>query len=96
MKVIPDFENELKAIDSRLSIVQNPNRKELCNIKIDGTDICPIPSGEIFDEPDKSYVVQAPNGWKMQHKSRREALAQVRDTIEKLKDPEFNNTFFDK
>ena len=43
-KVFPDFENEIKAIDPRLSIVQNPNRQEIANIKLDGVDVCPIPS----------------------------------------------------
>ena len=39
------------AIDPRLSIVQNPNRQEIANIKLDGVDVCPIPSTIIFDTP---------------------------------------------
>lgn len=96
MQVFPDFQNEIKAIDPRLDIVQNPNYKALANIKIDGVDICPIPSGEIRDEEDPAYVFMAHNGWKMRHKSRLAALAQVKDTLERLKDPEFYNMFFDK
>lgn len=96
MKVLPDFENELKSIDPRLTVVQNPNRKELCNIKLDGFDVCPIPSGDIFDEYDKSYGYVAPNGYKLAHKSRLQALAQVKDTLERIKDPEFYKIFFNQ
>ena len=96
MKVIPDFENELKEIDPRLSIVPNPNREQLSNIKLDGVDICPIPRHEILEEPDPNYGIIADNGWKMKHKSRKEALAQVHDTLEKIKTPEGYEVFFDK
>lgn len=94
MKVIPDFENELKAIDPRLSVVQNPNNPLFANIKLDGVDVCPIPPEEIRDEPDPSYTVIAPNGWKMKHKSRVEALGQVHDILDKIKNPEFHDIFF--
>ena len=96
MKVIPDFENELKVIDSRLAIVPNPNREELANIKLEGVDICPIPRYEILEESDPSYVIVTPNGWKMRHKSRSEALAQVQDTLEKIKTEEGRALFFTK
>lgn len=96
MKVIPDFENELKALDPRLSIIPNPNRPELANIKLEGIDICPIPKEEIMEESDASYSIQAPNGWKMRHKSRAEALAQVKSTLESIKTKEGFESFFDK
>lgn len=96
MKVFPDFEAEVKAIDPRLSIIPNPNREELANIKLDGMDICPIPRHEIMDEPDVNYSMVASNGWKMQHKSKKEALAQIHETLEMIKTPEGNSIFFDK
>jgi hypothetical protein len=94
MKVRPDFLNELKAIDPRLDIVDNPNRPELSNIKLEGVDICPIPRNEIRDERDLGYFMIAPNGWKMFHKSRAEAVGTVNEVLNKIKDPEEYEIFF--
>src|SRR5690348_16679052 len=92
-RVFPDFENELKAIDSRLSIVVNPNRPKLCNIKLDGQDICPIPNYEIREHSDPGYVMELPNGMRP-HRSKEEAIALVKHTLEIIKDPETANAFF--
>lgn len=94
MKVFPDFETELKAIDERLSIVQNPNFPQMANIKLNGKDICPIPSGEIKDETDAGYTMSFPNGMVVPHRSRETALALVKDTIEKIKDKDYHDAFF--
>jgi hypothetical protein len=94
MKTFPDFENELKAIDSRLTIIPNPNRKGLANIKLEGRDVCPIPSEEIFDEPDEGYRITFPNGWEARHKSRLEALARVNSILELIKTPDGSDQFF--
>ena len=98
IKVFPDFENELKAIDSRLSIVPNPNpdREKLANIKLDGVDICPIPKDIIYENPDVNYGIVAPNGWKMRHKSRSEALGMVMAVLEEIKNPDGYDVFFNK
>ena len=93
---VTDFESELKAIDSRLTIVPNPNREQISNIKLDGIDICPIPRYEIRDETDPSYKLVADNGWEMKHKSRKEALAQVLSTIEMIKTKDGYEAFFDR
>ncbi len=93
---INDFELELKAIDSRLSIVPNSNRPQIANIKIDGVDICPIPNHEIREESDPTYVTPGPNGSMMRHRSRQEALAIVNNTLEMIKDPENFKVFFGK
>lgn len=92
--VFPDFAEELKAIDSRLTIVANPNRKGLANIKLEGRDVCPIPSGEIFDKPDAGYRITFPNGWTGAHKSKEEALARVHSILEMVKTPEGADEFF--
>jgi hypothetical protein len=94
MRVIPDFENELKAIDSRLSIVQNPNRTNICNIKLDGIDVCPIPSIEIRDKRDPGYAIEMPNGTMVPHRSREEALIMVKNTLEAIKTPDGADAFY--
>ena len=92
-RVIPDFENELKEIDPRLSIVLNPNRLKIANIKLDGQDICPIPAYEIREFPDPTYTIELPNGIRP-HRSKTDAIAMVKNTLEMLKDPENADAFF--
>lgn len=94
MKTIPDFENELKAIDNRLSVVPNPNRTGIANIKLEGRDVCPIPSEEILDEPDEGYRITLPNGWEARHKSRSEAIARVKSVLELIKTKDGSDQFF--
>lgn len=94
MLVFPDFADELKKLDPRLTIVRNPNRPGIANIKLEGRDVCPIPSEEILEEPDEGYKIVLPNGWEAQHKSRREALARVNDVLEKTKDKDYSDAFF--
>lgn len=85
MKVIPDFLNELKAIDPRLEIVPNPhrglneeNRHAISNIKMNGHDVCPIPSEDIYEEPNDTYGYLFPNQVKLSRfKTRPEALDMV-------------------
>lgn len=92
-RVFPDFENELREIDPRLSIVPNPNRPKIANIKLDGTDICPIPNFEIREHSDPGYTIELPNGVRP-HRSKEEAIAMVKDTLERLKNPEMADAFF--
>ncbi len=96
MKVIPDFENELKAIDSRLSITPHPNNEAFSNIRLDGIEICPIPRNEILDEVDAGNGTMASNGWRIKHKTRPQALAQVMSTLESIKTKDGYENFFDK
>ena len=91
---ISEFEKELKAIDDRLSIVPNVNRPQIANIKLQGRDICPIPSQEIFDDPDPGYKITLPNGWEAQHQCRKGALARVHSTLELIKTKEGEDQFF--
>lgn len=91
---ISEFETELKLIDPRLSIVQNPNRPLIANIKLSGVDICPIPSQDIKDESDPSYVLELPNGTFVKHRSRSEAIALVNHTLELIKDKDNAEAFF--
>lgn len=88
------FKAELQKLDSRLDIIDNPNRPGLSNIKLDGRDICPVPSNEIYDEPNNNYRYEFPNGMSARHKSISEALAQVNATLEMIKTEEGKSIFF--
>ncbi len=94
MRVFPDFADELMKIDPRLTIVPNPNRPQIANIKLDGMDICPIPAFEIKDETDPGYTIQMPNGSISKHRSRTEALALVHHTLKIIEDPATSDAFF--
>lgn len=91
-----DFETELQKLDARLAIVPNPNRSGLSNIKLDGRDVCPVPSDEIREEPDNNYRYTMPNGMQPRHKSRSEALAQVETILNLIKTTEGFSTFFER
>lgn len=93
-RVFPDFEEELKAIDPRITIVPNPNRPKIANIKIDGEDVCPIPRYEIRETPDPTYNMELPNGSIARHRSKEEAIALVKHTLNLLKDPKNADNFF--
>ena len=92
--LIKDFETELKELDPRLSIVQNPNRANIANIKLNGQDVCPIPANEIREERDPTYCIEMPNGMMIPHRSRQEALIAVKHILEYIKTPEGNDVFF--
>lgn len=104
MKVIPDFENELKALSPELIIVPNPNRGPneenrhgISNIKLHGTDICPIPSEDIFDEPNETYGYLFPNQVKLSRfKTRPEAIDSVRHILKTIESPEGRDAFLGK
>lgn len=94
MQVFPDFQDELINLDPRLTIIRNPNYPQLANIKLDGINICAIPSGEIKDNTDPGYTVQFSNGFVSKHRSRPEALAQVNNTLEMIKTAEGKEIFY--
>lgn len=96
MKVFPDFQDELQKIDPRLTIVPNPNRPQIANIKLDGVDICPIPAYEIRDEFDPTYTIELPNGSRAPHKSKVDAIAMVQHTLKLLERPENADAFFSR
>ncbi len=91
---VDEFEKELKLIDPRLSIVPNPNRPLIANIKIDGTDVCPIPRYEIREHRDTGYTIEMPNGSLVPHRSKTEAIELVKHTLEMIKNPENADAFF--
>lgn len=90
-----DFLVELKTLDSRLDIVENPNCPGLSNIKLEGKDICPIPSDEIQEESNPNYSYTFPNGHMARHNSRADALNKVNHILEYIKTDEGKEVFFD-
>lgn len=91
-----EFAEQLKKLDPRLEIVPNPNRKGLSNVKLDGEDICPVPSEIIKEETDPGYVYAFPNGWVAPHNSTKEVLAKVHRILELLKTRDGYELFYGK
>ena len=89
-----DFAKELMDLDPRISVVPNPNRPQISNIKIDGTDVCPIPRYEIREFRDPGYTIEMPNGMLVPHKSKTEALDLVKHTLKMLENPDYSDAFF--
>lgn len=87
---------ELKELDPRVEIVPNPRRPGLSNIKIDGEDICPIPSDFLQTERTPDYVYRFPNDYIGTHRTYGEAKEYAIKIIEALKDKSFSEEFFDK
>lgn len=91
-----DFIEELKKIDPRIEVRENPNRPGLSNVFLDGEDIIPIPSVEIKDEPDPNYTYTFPNGMIARHKSRQEVLDRLNSIFKLLETEEGRADFYDK
>ena len=89
-----DFAVELMNLDPRISVIPNPNREKISNIKIDGQDVCPIPRYEIREHRDAGYTIEMPNGSLVPHKSRTEALDLVKHTLKLIENPENSDAFF--
>jgi hypothetical protein len=89
-----DFEKELKTLDPRLAIVPNPNRAGLSNIKLDGRDVCPVPTDDIREEQDPNYTYSFPNGMIAPHNSRTAALDKVHHVLNYIKTEEGREVFF--
>lgn len=91
---ISDFEKEIRKLDPRLSIIPNPNRPGLANIKLDGRDVCPVPAEEIKDEADPNYTYVFPNGMMGRHNSRADALHKIQQVLDYIKTDEGREVFF--
>lgn len=93
---IKDFEAELKLLDDRITIVPNPRRPGLANIKLGGVDICPIPDGYIQDVVTADYKYEFPNGMTAPHKTITQARVAVQGTLKLISTKEGEELFFDK
>jgi hypothetical protein len=74
-----DFEIELKKLDKRFSIEENPNRPGLSNIFYDGKnyDLPAISTNDIRDEIDPAYQYEFPNGFRARFWSKGEVLSRI-------------------
>ncbi len=92
---IPAIKSPAKASSPAYALISNKIPKiKIANIKLDGTDVCPIPAYEIREYPDPTYTIEMPNGSVMKHRSKQEALQVVRNTLELIKTPEGSDAFF--
>jgi hypothetical protein len=91
---ISDYEKVLQKMDPRLTIVKNPNREGLANVKLSGRDICPVPAEEIKDTPDPNYTYTFPNGMIARHNSIEDVTHKVNHTLEYIKTEEGKEVFF--
>lgn len=96
MQVFPNFQEELLRMDPRITVDKNPNYPQLANVKIDGINVCAIPSGEIKENPDPGYTIQFSNGFVAKHRSRLETIALVKSTIESLNTPDGKEIFYSR
>jgi hypothetical protein len=92
MKVIPDFENELKKIDANLAVRPNgphkvfPELEKIASVTYIGADLFSIPSGEIYDETVPSYGVDVRGeGTITPHRNRTDALMLAMQSVERIK-----------
>jgi len=87
MKVIPDFENELKALDPKLEIRTNPNAPDISGVYWDGyCAYVGLPANEIFDEKNPNYT----DHYGQVHRTRPVVLEMVRSFLNRIEnDKEF-------
>lgn len=87
-----EMEQELKEIDSRLSVVENPNRPGLSNIFFMGKnfDLPAISTHLITDEIDNSNRYEFPNGWSQRHHTRPEIIEKVKLFLSNFKAGKLN------
>jgi hypothetical protein len=83
---IKEFEQKIKEIDERFSIVPNPNRIGLGNIFFEGAnyDLPVVPMEEIKDEPDPNYTFQFPNGYRSRMNSVADVIPRLEDFIKRF------------
>lgn len=96
MRTFPEFQEELLKLDSRITVIRNPNYPQLANIMLDNINVCAIPSGEIREETDAKYSIEFSNGFVSKHRSRPEALALINNTLEMIKTNEGREIFYAK
>ncbi len=86
MKTRPNFENEIKKIDDRFTIENNPNRPGLANIFFEGRnyDLPVISANEIKDEVDNGYRYEFPSGMSARFWAKDEVLDRLKNFIQNL------------
>lgn len=94
---VSQLEKELQEINPNVRIVPNPNRPGISNIMLNGQDlVVGLPNNELQLEHSSGYVYHFPNGMDGQFKTYNEAKEMAISFLNKLKDPKFEEEFFDE
>ena len=88
MTTAKELEVELKQMDERFSVVDNPNRPGLSNIFFDGKNFdLPVVSTEfIKDEIDKQHIYSFPNGMSARLHSKPEIIGRIEHFLNNLEE----------
>lgn len=92
-----EFEVEIQKLDSRFTIVQNPDRPGLSNIFFDGKnyDLPVVSTTDIKDEIDMSHRYEFPNGLLARFWSKPEITGRLEDFLKKQKEGKFEKLYED-
>jgi len=90
-----DFEQELKKLDPRFSVVNNPNRPGLTNIFFSGQnyDLPVISTDDIRDDVDQSYRYSFPNGMKSRFWTRGEIMGRCETFVKEYNEGKFKGLY---
>lgn len=91
---IPDFEQELKQLDSDLEIRINEKLPVLAGVYYKGEFLCACPPSYINEDRLESYGAELPNGTFAIHRSRPEIIAIVEGMLSRFKtDKDYADAF---
>lgn len=81
-----ELEVELQALDSRLTVVPNPDREGLSNIFFEGKnyDLPVVSTEDIREEPDAAHYYRFPNGLNSRFWSHDEIVGRIKDFLTKI------------
>ncbi len=88
-----ELEVEIKKLDQRFSIVDNPNNIGISNIFFTGMnyDLPPVSTFDIRDVPDRSHMYTFPNGHLGRFYAKPEVMARIEDFLKKIKGGALND-----
>jgi hypothetical protein len=90
-----EFETELKKLDERFSVLENPNRPGLSNVYFMGLnyDLPVMSTNLIKDEIDQNYRYEFPNGMRARFWSKEEIMTRCVAFLEDFKKGKFKNVY---
>ncbi len=90
-----EFEQELKKIDERFTVVENPNRTGLSNIFFMGLnyDLPVISTSDIREEIDHNYKFLFPNGMYSRYWTQGEIKGRCEDFLKEFKEGKYEGLY---
>lgn len=90
-----EFQEKLRELDPRFSVVENPNRVGLSNIFYSGMnyDLPVISTNEIREEVDQAYGYRFPNGMQSRYWTQSEVLDRCKDFLKAFKEGKFKDLY---